>query len=53
MLQIRSEDRRKIPITGECQIIVLYFLLNVDFERRECSAEYNGILAVHILYVLY
>jgi hypothetical protein len=44
------EGTEKNTIIGECRIIVLSFLLT---ERREHVAEYDGMMAASLLYIMY
>jgi hypothetical protein len=53
MLQILLEDAEKNTIIGECQIVVLSFLLTSYSDRWKHFTERNALLAVHILYVMY
>lgn len=52
ILLMLLEDTEKI-VTGECQIVVLYFLLTAVSERWKYSMEYDGMLVVHIVHVIY
>lgn len=47
------EDTEKNIVTGECQIVVLYFLFTADSERLKYSMDYDGMLVVHIVHVIY
>jgi hypothetical protein len=44
------EDTGHNTIIGECQIVILSFLLTADSERREKFTESGRMLAVHVLY---
>jgi hypothetical protein len=53
ILLMLLEDTEKNIVTGECQIVILCFLLTADFERWKYSKEYDGMLVVHIVHVIY
>jgi hypothetical protein len=44
------EDTAKYILIGECQIVLLSFLLTADSNRREHFTECNVILAVQVMY---
>jgi hypothetical protein len=48
MLQMLLEDTKKNTLIGECQIVVLYFLLT-----RNISQKAMGMLSMCVIYVIY
>jgi hypothetical protein len=54
MLLMLLEDTEKNTVIGECQIVVLYFLLIANTESWNVySMECDGMLAVHTVQVMY
>jgi hypothetical protein len=50
---VRRCKRKGNTLIGECQIIVLFFLLITESESWEDFSKWNGMLAVSVLYVIY
>jgi hypothetical protein len=51
MLQMLLEATQINTPIRECQKVVLSFLLTADSEKLEYLMEFDGVLAVHVLYV--